>query len=175
MISNITYSNQRFERKIRNKHLIPYRVFPSNRYKIGRYYYNGFYDEIFKVDEVSYKNNSLEFAMISYDDGRQSYICTQLDPVEDYRLEKDKNKIYNKDIINTGKAYTGAEIVYWFFINNITSLNKQFKGFWKFVDSTSAHRISDNSYYYLTADTNYLNIYINCKVIREGKYNPDIE
>ena len=48
--------------------------------------------------------------------------------------------VYKDNIVNSDKFYSGAEIVYWFFMNNINCSNEKYNGFWKYVDTHSAHR-----------------------------------
>lgn len=153
--------------KIKDKKLIPYRITPRVKYESNRWYYNDYWRQCFKVISVAYDNNGfLQEAYIKWDDDNYGLICTELD-IHDLRLEKDYKCIHNENIINNDKKYTGAEIVYWFFINGINCFNNKYSGFWKFIDTFSAHRISDYARYKLIANYDEKNdVYKDCKVIR---------
>lgn len=161
----VTY-NKKMEEKIRNKHLIPYKVSPSIKYENGNWYYSDYWSQCFKVLEAKYtRYGVLKDCYIKWDDGNYGLICTDLD-FSDLKLVKDYKEIYNiDDIVNSEKVYTGAEIIYWFFIHNINCFNKKYKGFWKFVDTFSAHRISDFSKYMISGEL-VNDKYINCKIIK---------
>ena len=161
----VTY-NKKLEEKIRNKHLIPYRVSPSIKYENGKWYYSDYWGQCFRVLEVNYSRYGvLKDCYIKWDDGNYGLICTDLD-FADLRIIKDYKEIYKLDeIVNSEAVYTGAEIVYWFFTHNINCFNKKYKGFWKFIDNFSAHRIADFSKYTVTADF-VKDKYINCRITK---------
>lgn len=72
-----------------------------------------------------------------------------------YELLHDYDDICKKNIINDDNSYTGAEIKYWFLINN----NKSYDKFGKFVSLNSKLLISDNKRYKVYIDkTNRYNI-----------------
>ena len=104
-----------------------------------------------------------------WEDGNYGLICTDLELYKDYRLDKDHNNLHTVDIINSGKIYTGAEIIYWFFMNNINCFDPKYKGFWKFIDTYSQHRISDYNKYKIVADLNGKGYYTNCRIIRVNR------
>jgi hypothetical protein len=153
------------DKRIRSNHLIPYRVIRETKYEKKCYYYSNYWDSIFKVLSVDYsKSGELISAYIHYENGYYGLLCTELD-VNDYKLVKDINNLDKINIINSGVPYYGAEIVYWFFINKIMALDPVYRGFWKFIDNNSRHRISDNTKYYITGDINPKSgNYINCKI-----------
>ena len=133
MYKNITYGNHKLEKSIREKHVIPYSLGRDDKYIKNMIYFNDFNQNTFKVLYVKYsENGELEGAEIRYDNGMHSYICTDIDPGYDYRIEKDFKNICDKStIVNDGNVYSGAEIIYWFFINNISCFDRKYKGFWK--------------------------------------------
>ena len=95
----------------------------------------------------------------------QAYICTDIEVGYDYRVDKDFSEIYKKKtIVNDGCTYSGAEIIYWFFMNNITCFNRKYKRFWHLVDPYSLDRIDDNKMYILTADESPYGRYYNCQI-----------
>jgi hypothetical protein len=156
---------EKLDDKIRKNHLIPYRVIRETRYEKKCYYYSNYWDSIFKVLSVDYsKSGELLGAYIHYENGYYGSLCTELD-INDYKLIKDTNNLDKINIINSGEPYSGAEIVYWFFINKITALNPVYRGFWKFIDVSSPHRISDNVKYYILADISpKTGNYIKCRI-----------
>lgn len=162
----IKYSDRKnIEKDIRKFKLIPFRVSLGTKYEACAMYYTKHWGTIFRVTSVEYDDNGeLQGAFINYDTDFCGLLSTELNQ-GDYRLRKDFHNIYKKNIINSNKIYYGAEIVYWFFMNNITSKNPVYKGFWKFVDDDSRHRIADTTRYKISADidpkTGY---YIHCKI-----------
>lgn len=169
MLSQISYSiDGRLEKQIRQKKIIPYMIFPNEKYKINKWYYSYYYDNVFKVEEVEYnEDGSLNSAYIKTDENTYSYITTDLD-LEDYSVYKDRREIYKMNIINNSESFTGAEIVYWFFINNITSFDKKYHGFWKYIDRYSKDRINDRDRYYIKAKLIGTR-YVDCKFIVDNQ------
>lgn len=170
MYKNISYGNKKLEDLIRKKHLVPYSLNRRDRYEKGKYYYSEFSGMTFKVLFVKYYDSGeLEGAEVKYENGLHAYICTDIDPGYDYRVEKDFKKICNENIVNDGKVYTGAEIRYWFFMNDIDCFNSIYKGFWNLVDTYSTRRIIDNNRYVVVADISVTGKYHNCKIIKVEK------
>jgi len=168
MVKEVCYTNdQKMIDKLRKDKLIPYRINPRVKYEVNRWYYSDYWRQCFKVSSVAYdKMGNLVEAYIRWDDGYYGLICTDLD-IHDLRIEKDYKEIHNKDIINSDTIYTGAEIVYWFFINNINCYNKKYFGFWKFIDNSSAHRLSDYNKYKISAIYDKeKDIYKDCRITR---------
>lgn len=168
MMKEIIYTtNNRINEMIKEKHIIPYVITSKDiKYEANRWYYNAYWGSTLRVISVKYDHNdNLEECYIKWEDGCYGLICTELEIWGDLRLEKDHKNIAESNIINDGKSYTGAEIIYWFFINEINCFNKKYKGFWKFVDGTSDHRISDYAKYRVVADEKNGN-YINCRIIK---------
>lgn len=176
MNSRINYSfNNHLENQIRYRKFIPYTVYPNDKYKRKQWYYSSYDNQIFKILEVKYsQDGQLEYAYIRSVDKLYSLIVSDLSN-EDYLLEKDSNNIYKKNIINSTTPYTGAEIFYWFFMNNITSFDKKYKNFWRFVDRNSCSRLSELSKYFLTADKDKDGNYINCKIMKVKNISPESE
>ncbi len=169
MMKEISYSpNENINDKIRKKHYIPYLISNKNiKYEANRWYYNAYWGQFLKVISVKYdRYNVLEECYIRWEDDMYGLICTDLEIGSDYKIEKDYKEIYKENIINNDKIYTGAEIIYWFFINGITCFNKKYKGFWRFIDNSSDHRIYDFNKYKVVADIDNNKNYINCKIIR---------
>ena len=167
MTSEIIYTNDNsLEKQIRYKEIIPYIILPGERYKKGLWYYNSYFNIVFKVLSVTYNKGILDSVFVRTDDDNQNLFSTDLAP-GDFIIKRDKEKIYKKSIINSQVSYTGAEIIYWFFMNNIKSFNKKYNGFWKFVDRYSKHRVNDYDKYFLVADKDKRGNYIRCRAIKD--------
>lgn len=125
---------------------IPYIVSPeTKRLKLYRKYFSVERNTLFKVWQIYEVGKELYYS-IKYPDhlfGEITYPKGKL-----YELFSDSNNIRNtKTIINTKISYTGAEIRYWFFINN--KLGKKYKGFIPFINPNSKSCIMDNKYYFV--------------------------
>lgn len=165
----ISYTfNDAIDKEIRKYHLIPHRVTRETLYKKNHIYYSSYWGAIFKVLSVEYDEKTNEFfgAYIRYESNYYGMICSELN-IDDYELEIDHKKLYKENIVNSNIPYSGAEIRYWFFVNNINGFNPVYRGFWKFVDNTSGHKISDENKYIVCADINpKTGNYINCMMKR---------
>lgn len=149
MGSTILYSpiNSYIESKIKIRHLIPYKTDHSSKYKVSKNYYSCYWNMCFKVLAVKYVDDFLEVE-VKWDDGCYGMMCTDISPGEDYLLMKDYKKLYQKrTIINTDEIFTGAEIVYWFYIHGASIFNNKYKGFWEYIDNFSNNRIHDYNQY----------------------------
>jgi len=167
MNKTILYTNNgSLEKHVRSKKVIPYIVYPTDVYKKNKWYFSLFYNMIFKILDLEYKNGQLESAYIVSDNSNYCFICTDLDSNEDYSISRDRRSIYKMDIINNEESFTGAEIVYWFFMNDIDIFNEKYSGFWKFVDRYSKDRVIDRQRYFLRAKL-LDDKYIDCKLIKD--------
>ena len=72
--------------------------------------------------------------------------------VKTWRLcRENKERIEKVDLINSEKSYTGAEIKYWFLMNNIDlESGSQYAGFWSFLNPCSKNLLIDNKFYYVS-------------------------
>lgn len=166
MTKGIQYTNNdNTDEKIRNGHFIPYMVNRSTQYIPGEIYYSSYWMELFKVLSCEYDHNKLISAYVRYFTGYYGITATPL-AVGDYHLIKDINNIYRKNIIEDGEIYTGAEIIYWFFMQRITCFDKKYKDYWKYVDRYSGHRLSDTSYYKIIGFRGKDGNYYNCRIIK---------
>lgn len=169
MGSSIIYSpmNRYIETKIKIRHIIPYKTNRSTKYECSRVYYNAYWNMSFQVLSVKYdKDNNLDEAEVRWDDGCYGIICTDISPGEDYILVKDYKKAYQKkNIINTDDTYTGAEIIYWFYLQGASILDNKYKGFWEYIDYFSKNRIQDNNQYRVYGTLRH-GVWKNCKIKR---------
>ena len=168
MNSKIVYTNNgSLEKQIRSKKIIPYMIYPNEKYRMNKWYYSFYYNIIYKVLEYHYnEDGSLDNAYIMSDDNNYSYTTTELCPDEDFSVSRDRRGIYKMDIINNPESFTGAEIIYWFFINNIDGFNKKYRGFWKYVDRYSLDRVSDRDRYFITGKL-IGSRYVDCRVTKD--------
>lgn len=149
---SIVYSDSKIlDHAIKVRHYIPYHIKENEKYRENKNYFNYYWNMCFKVVEAHYKsNNELEYIYVKCRDHTYHVISSDL-YYQDYLLIKDIKKIYEEDIINSTKIYTGAEIIYWFYINKIDLEDKKFCGFSKFVSSKSNFRLSDENKYKISA------------------------
>lgn len=167
MNNKILYTNNgSLEKQVRSKKVIPYIVYPTDVYRKNKWYFSLYYNIIFKILDLEYKDGRLESAYIVSDDCNYSMICTDLDSNEDYSISRDRRSIYKMDIINHQESFTGAEIVYWFFMNDIDIFNEKYSEFWKYVDRYSKDRVVDRQRYFLRAKL-LGGKYVDCKLIKD--------
>ena len=165
-----SYDNS-LERLIKRKRIIPYQVNPGDKFIKGKWYYDTYYNSLFKVTEVKYNTgNILDYAITKSDEGYSSYITTPLSPYEDYIIDFDTKDIATMNIINSERSFTGAEIRYWFFMNDINCFDPKYKYFWTYVDTYSNNKVADKQKYFLYAGLKN-NVYTKCRVIRDINKN----
>ena len=163
---NSTY-NGILDNRIKREKIIPYGIFPNTKYRSGKWYYNSNENMIFKVITPSYSNTGeLESIYIKSDDGYYSLICTPLNFYTDYILVKDSGSLYEDCIINNNKSYSGAEIIYWFYMNDITFEDNKYNGFWKYIDRYSMYKINDYGKYFLYMNTDKLGDH--CSIVKDN-------
>ena len=161
-----SYDNS-LERLIKRKRIIPYQVNPGDKFIKGKWYYDTYYNSLFKVTEVRYNaGNILDYAITKSDEGYSSYITTPLSPYEDYIIDFDTKDIATMNIINSERSFTGAEIRYWFFMNDINCFDPKYKYFWTYVDTYSNNKVADKQKYFLYAGLKN-NVYTKCRVIKD--------
>ena len=161
-----SYDNS-LERLIKRKRIIPYQVNPGDKFIKGKWYYDTYYNSLFKVTEVKYNTgNILDYAITKSDEGYSSYITSPLSPYEDYIIDFDTKDIATMNIINSEKSFTGAEIRYWFFMNDINCFDPKYKYFWTYVDTYSNNKVADKQKYFLYAGLKN-NVYTKCRVIKD--------
>ena len=154
---------------IKKKHFIPYSINATDiKFIEGEYYYISFYGKYFKVISIERgENNEQDYVYVKWEDGCYGMYCTKLDIYRDYILRQDIDSIYKETtLVNNKRIYTGAEIKYWFFTNDITAMNKVYEDFWKYVDSHSDAYIIDSNRYKLVAKVNINGEYEDAKIIR---------
>lgn len=82
-----------------------------------------------------------------------------------YELLIDKLDIGSiKNIVNSNRSYSGAQIRYWFFLHQEALLSKKYEGFISYIEMNSKSTIADDKYYFLLANTNKKGVYKDCKI-----------
>lgn len=166
-MNKIIYSNSAvLDRKIRLKHYIPYHIKKGEKYQERKKYFNYYWDMCFKVIYITHdRDQLLENICVRADNNTYHVLCSDLD-IYDYLLIKDNEKIYTQDIINSNKSFTGAEIIYWFYVNNIDIEGSKYHGFQSYISNDSNFRLSDTNRYKIFAKLNKNGNYVNCKIKR---------
>ena len=154
---------------IKKRHMIPYSIESTDtKLQINKTYYIGFHRMMMTVKNVEYlENGSLDWCYVKWSDGFYGNFCSELSIYEDYIMEYDEYGIYKEvDIVNNDNIYTGAEIKYWFYINDITILNNKYAGFMKYFDYKSPDKITSYLKYRVVADIDENGNYINCRMVK---------
>lgn len=165
MKNTISY-NECLEELIKEKKLIAYELSPNDKLIKNKWYFDSYYQKLIKVINVEYTHGILDHAETKSIEGYKSYITTPLG-INDYYIEFDREFLYKKKIININQSFTGAEIRYWFFMNNIDCFNKKYRNFWQYVDTYSSNRLNDKARYFLKAKLNKHGYYYDCAVIKD--------
>lgn len=152
---------------IRKKHYIPYKILSTDtKFKEGNRYYIAYYRQTMKVISIEYdKYGIMEYCYVKWDDGNYGAYCSNLAIFDDYLMELDSDFLYKEeDIINSPNIYTGAEIKYWLFINNITATSPKYGKIWEMLEDVL--KVADNDYkkYKLVGTVNENNEYISVKI-----------
>ena len=171
MHTKIWYSyDGALERKVKEYKIIPYRILPEDKYRVGKWYYIGYDNLLIKVTDVVYDQKRLDYIIYRTNDGLRGTLTNPLTFGEDYIIKWDQNEVYKvDDIVNTDISYTGAEIAYWFFMNDIDIHNQKYKDFWGYVDTFSKHRIDDKKRYCLKAAKYNPEKYTRCRIVADEK------
>lgn len=143
------------EKIVQETKLIPRKIYYEEKLKLYHKYFIPIYgSEVIKVENISTIYET-EYYFIRY--GNKMNGCLSY-PIyrNSYELLHNDNNIGDSEIINSNIAYSGAEIKFWFFINNIDFDKEEYKGFYSYIDPKNIKSIYDNKYYLV-------------------KYNPDDE
>lgn len=173
MQSRIWYTDSgRLEKMVKEKNAIPHKIFQGEKLIRNHHYYDFMYNKIYRVISADYnKDGEFEGAYIKNDDGTYAWIADLPNPFYDYYITFDKIKLWKKEIINTNKAYSGAEIRYWFYRNDVDIFNKQYAVFWKYISQSGDDAIDDRFFYTLYGKKNKKGVYTECQVNRMYKSN----
>ena len=138
----------KLEEYIRKNKYIPRKVRDNEHLKLYHRYWLEDYNEVVKVDDI-FIVRCVEYYSIRC----KSMVSCIPAPVPKYTYELLHNKecIEKVDLINSEKSYTGAEIKYWFLMNNIDlEFGSQYAGFWSFLNPCSKNLLIDNKFYYVS-------------------------
>ena len=129
---------------------IPRRLNENEHLKLYRRYWIPELGGIIKVKDI-WRSGGTEYYMIKCKN--ELYICTSY-PIdsyfESYELLHDYSNIYKQNIINNNELFTGAEIKYWFIMNN----DKKYNKFRKYLVPYGKFSIQDNKRYNVIIDKN---------------------
>lgn len=138
----------KLEEYIRKNKYIPRKVRDNEHLKLYHRYWLEDYNDVVKVDDI-FITRSVEYYSIRC---KSMAGCIPA-PVPNYTYEllHNKGRIEKVDLINSKKSYTGAEIKYWFLMNNIDlEFGSQYAGFWSFLNPCSKNLLIDNKFYYVS-------------------------
>lgn len=111
----------------KKKKYIPRRLRKNERLKLFKRYWLPYYGAV-KVKDV-FSTCGVEYYQIIYNNGNMVGVTSF--PVEDkcYELLHNFNNMESYEFINKKKPVYGAEIKYWFIINNIDFSDDEYSGF----------------------------------------------
>lgn len=129
---------------------IPRKINKDEHLKLYHRYWIPDLGGVIKVKDI-WKENGTEYYMIKYKN--DLFVCFSYpidDYYESYELIHDYNDIYKDDIVNSKNSYTGAEIKYWFSVNN----DRKYDKFFKYINPRSKSCIVDKIRYKVIIDEN---------------------
>jgi hypothetical protein len=159
---------------IKQKGVIPHKIYPGEKLLRNHFYYDYTWNKIYRVISVEYNNGAFIGAYIKNDDNTYAWIADHPHPDYDYYITYDKLNLFKQNIINTHKAYTGAEIRYWFFRNDIDISNKKYYKFWKYVSQSGEDAIDDKFLYELYGKLDNKGNYVKCRVERVFEHKQNV-
>lgn len=168
---SISYESfyENLHKLIRSKHYIPYRILTSDtKLEIGKRYYIGYYRQTMKVISVEYdRYGILDYCYVRWDDGCYGSYCTDLSILDDYFIDVDIDNICKvDDILNSNSIYTGAEIKYWFFCNDITANTEKYKLIWGELDTFFNNSENDYIKFKISSTKNEDDMYDSLKIAK---------
>lgn len=138
---------KKLEDIMKKNHYIPRQLHYGEHFKLYHRYFNAYTEELFKVIEILNIDNDLYY-IIHVDDNYSSAIPEPSSTEINYEILKDYYDIVNQSIINSDKSFTGAEIKYWFVVNEI-DLSDDYYGYKKYFDKSYKYFILDSRHYYV--------------------------
>ena len=125
----LLYPKELQDEIIKNKNFIPRKLRHHERFKQYHKYYNDEFG-IFKVRNVEYIDGN-EYYFITYKKDMTAAIPFPIyNNNKCYELMLNKDEIENKSIINNrSTTFFGAEIKFWFIVNNINFSDENYIGF----------------------------------------------
>lgn len=142
------YPKELEERVRSSKKFIPRLLRNNERLKLFHKYFCLSYG-VFKVYDIQHTshNEYYHIRFKKYGTDMQAVITL---PIEDncYELLRNYDSIENMNILNNDeRLFTGAELKFWFIVNNISNKDKRYKSYKK-----SLIKIDDTSKYYVISD-----------------------
>lgn len=135
----------KLETEIINNLYIPRKMKPNEYLKQYHKYYMPYYDSTVKVLDI-WNIDGIDYYHLRSD--MKLDICTS-HPVDDngYELLHNYDNIQDKDIINDGNSYTGAEIKFWFTVKKINLNEGSYSHIWRYLNPSSKYFLVDNKFY----------------------------
>lgn len=133
---------------IKQFNYIPRKLSINERLKLYHRYWIPDFGGMIKVKDIC-KVDKVDYYIIKYKDNLSICFPHPLDDYEtSYELLHDYTDIHKENIINSGKAYSGAEIKYWFTINR----SRYYSKFLKYLTIGNKKLIQDNKKYFVIID-----------------------
>lgn len=156
---------KKLEDIIKENHYIPRLLRNYEKFKLYHRYWDIYKEELFKIIDI-FEIDGATYYSICIDDTYSSIIPEPEHIDTYYEILKDYYCIAETYIINDNNYYTGAEIKYWFSINNIPK-DDVYKGFFKYFSINSRVYLYDSKKY--KVKYNPENKYSPCNIIKENK------
>ncbi len=124
---------------------IPRPIRKNEHLKLYHKYWIPSFDCVVKIEHID-KIMGVEYYFLKYKNKFSACITYPLNEDGIYELLHEPNKLKN-DIINSDKVYSGAEIKYWFIVNNIDLSSSKYKGYWPYLNPKSDSVLIDYKKY----------------------------
>ena len=139
----------KLEEYIRKNKFIPRKIRKNEHLKMYHRYWLEDYNDIVKVEDIFF-TSGVEYYSVKYN-SMNSCISAPVTAIGTYELLYNKDCIEKLNLINSDTSYTGAEIKYWFILNNIDLKHGAiYAGFWSFLNPNSNNLLIDNKYYFVS-------------------------
>ena len=141
MYNHIYKSN--LEAYIQSSRSIPRKMRDGERLKIYHKYWLDSYGAV-KVHDI-FMEKGTEYYVVKHADRMTSYIPHPVESIYSFELlYNTQDFVESYDVINSNKPYTGSEIRFWFFINNLLD---KYPNVMDYLSYTGKYRILDSRVY----------------------------
>lgn len=156
---------KKLEDIIKENHYIPRVLRDYESFKLYHRYWDIYNEELFKIIDITEIDGD-NYYIINVNDSYTSIIPEPKSITSYYEILKDYYCIAETNIINDNAYYTGAEIKYWFSINEIP-IDGIYKGFFRYFSVNNKVYLYDSKKYKVIYNPN--NKYSPCNIIKENK------
>lgn len=144
----------KLEEYIKANKVIPRKIREGEHLKLYHKYWIDWYDDILKVLDIYYID-SAEYYVTRDTQKLHGCITYPIDHNNTYEMLHNKYNIEEKNIINDNISYSGADIKYWFSVNDINlATGEKYSGFWSFLSYGSKNYLMDSKYYFVSYKEN---------------------